>query len=162
MASYVDKVLLEDEQIVHRAAVHWVVYLGGVAWVVLALVAFIASSSYGERLAVNVSGQAYHPLTWLGYVLLVLGVLRLMGAALEQWTTELAMTSKRAIAKVGFIRRETWEINASKIESVEVDQSIIGRLLGYGTVVVKGTGGGTTPMKLIADPITFRNHITAR
>ena len=67
-----------------------------------------------------------------------------------------------AVTLLGFIRRETWEINASKIESVEVDQSIFGRLLGYGTVVVKGTGGGTTPMKLIADPIAFRNHITAR
>lgn len=162
MAGYVNTVLLDDEQVVHRAAVHWVVYLGGIVWVMLALIAFVASSSYGERLAVNVGGTAYHPLTWVGYVLLVLGSLRLMGAALEQWTTELAITSKRAIAKIGFIRRETWEINASKIESVEVDQSVFGRLLGYGTVVVKGTGGGTTPMKLIADPIAFRNHITAR
>jgi uncharacterized membrane protein YdbT with pleckstrin-like domain len=162
VAGYVDKVLLEDEEIVHRAAVHWVVYLGGIVWVGLAIIVFIASSSYGARLAVNVGGAPYHPLTWVGYVMLVLGAFRLMGAALEQWTTELAITTRRAIAKVGFIRRETWEINASKIESVEVDQSIFGRLLGYGTVVVKGTGGGTTPMKLIADPIAFRNHITAR
>lgn len=162
MAGYVDMVLTADETVIHRAAVHWVVYAGGVAWIALAIVAFAASSFYGARLDVSVGGVSYHPLTWLGYVLLALGGLLLMGAALERWTTELAITSKRAIAKVGFIRRETWEINASKIESVEVDQSILGRLLGYGTVVVKGTGGGTTPMKLIADPIAFRNHITTR
>lgn len=162
MAGYVDKVLLEDEKVIHRAALHWIVFLGGIIWVVLGLVAFVLAGIYGAQLGVSVGGKAYHPLTWIGWILLGFGTLRLMGAALSQWTTELAITSKRAIAKVGFIRRETWEINASKIESVEVTQSIFGRLLGYGTVVVKGTGGGTTPMELIADPIAFRNHITTR
>jgi uncharacterized membrane protein YdbT with pleckstrin-like domain len=75
------------------------------------------------------------------------------------WTTEIAVTNHRIIYKAGLIRRDTVEILMDKVESVDVDQSILGRLLGYGTVTVRGTGAGFEPLKRIAQPIELRNHI---
>lgn len=71
-------------------------------------------------------------------------------------TSEFAITNKRVIIKVGLISRRTLEMNLNKIESVNVNQGILGRLLGYGTIVVVGTGGTKEPFSSIADPLKFR------
>lgn len=71
-------------------------------------------------------------------------------------TSEFAITNKLIIIKVGLISRRTLEMNLSKIESVNVDQGILGRMLGYGTIVVIGTGGTKEPFASIADPMNFR------
>jgi len=71
-------------------------------------------------------------------------------------TSEFAITNKRVIIKVGLIRRRTLEMNVNKIESVDIDQSIMGRILGYGTIVIVGTGGTKEPFAAISDPMTFR------
>ena len=71
-------------------------------------------------------------------------------------TSEFAITNKRIIIKVGLISRRTLEMNLSRIESVNVDQGILGRMLGYGTIVVIGTGGTKEPFAGISDPMTFR------
>jgi len=71
-------------------------------------------------------------------------------------TTELAITSKRVIVKTGLIRRNTTELNHSKVESFSVDQGILGRILGFGTLVLTGTGGGKTKISNIASPLDFR------
>jgi uncharacterized membrane protein YdbT with pleckstrin-like domain len=76
-------------------------------------------------------------------------------------TTELVVTDRRVIYKSGLISRHTLEMNNSKVESVDVDQSLLGRLLGFGTIVVRGTGGSLEPIRQIGDPLTFRSHITA-
>jgi uncharacterized membrane protein YdbT with pleckstrin-like domain len=76
-------------------------------------------------------------------------------------TTELAVTDHRVIYKSGLLSRHTIEMNRDKVESVDVDQSLLGRIFGYGTVVVRGTGGSLEPMRNIGDPLTFRTYITA-
>jgi uncharacterized membrane protein YdbT with pleckstrin-like domain len=75
------------------------------------------------------------------------------------WTTEIAVTNHRIIYKTGLIRRDTVEILMDKVESVDVDQSIMGRLLDYGTVTVRGTGAAFKPLQRVAHPIELRNHI---
>lgn len=75
---------------------------------------------------------------------------------LDRMTQERVITSKRVIAKKGLIWRKTFEMNISKIESVGVDQSILGRILGYGTVVVIGTGGTRGVIDVTANPVEFR------
>ncbi len=79
-------------------------------------------------------------------------------SVIHKLTAELAITSKRAIAKIGFIRRHTVELNHSKVESFNVDQSLLGRMLGYGTVVINGTGGGKTSISNIDAPLDFRRE----
>ncbi|PKL35621.1 MAG: MFS transporter permease [Spirochaetae bacterium HGW-Spirochaetae-1] len=71
-------------------------------------------------------------------------------------TSEFAITNKRIIIKVGLIRRKTIELNLSKVESVNVDQSILGRILGYGTITVVGTGGTKEKFSEISKPLEFR------
>ncbi|NBX05048.1 MAG: PH domain-containing protein [Betaproteobacteria bacterium] len=75
---------------------------------------------------------------------------------IENWTSEFAVTNKRVVIKLGLISRKTLEMNLSKIESVNVDQSILGRLLGYGAITIIGTGGTRETFTDIADPMKFR------
>jgi uncharacterized membrane protein YdbT with pleckstrin-like domain len=82
-------------------------------------------------------------------------------AAIRQWTTELAVTDRRVIYKAGLISRHTLEMNRSKIESVDVNQSLLGRVLSFGTIIVRGTGGSLEPIRLVRDPLHFRSCITA-
>src|SRR5205814_9970729 len=71
------------------------------------------------------------------------------------------VTDRRVIYKTGILQRHSMEMNRSKVETVGVNQSILGRVLGYGTVIVRGTGGSFESIPFIGDSLTFRCHITA-
>lgn len=75
--------------------------------------------------------------------------------------TEVAITNKRIILKQGFISRSTIEINLGKVESVRVDQTLLGRMLDYGTLVISGTGMAAAPIAGITDPLAFRRQFMA-
>ena len=81
---------------------------------------------------------------------------------LEQWITEIAVTDRRVIYKTGLIRRQTAEMNMDKIKSVKVDQSLLGRLLNYGSIHIRGTGEGLEHLDYISSPISLRNTITTK
>ena len=107
----------------------------------------------------RVSPWSLLPLLMLGLLTLPLfgvGLVFWAIAALRYWTTELAITNKRIIAKFGFIRRATVELLLPKAESVQVDQSILGRLFNYGSVLVSGAGIPQAPVPGISDPLVFR------
>ena len=98
---------------------------------------------------------------------IVLGILLLpvvIGLAILIWvfiiykTTEIAITNKRIIAKFGFISRSTTEINLPKVESLQVDQGVMGRMFDYGTIVVAGAGTPNLRIPGVADPLRFRRH----
>jgi uncharacterized membrane protein YdbT with pleckstrin-like domain len=91
----------------------------------------------------------------------VLAVITFARAWLWQWTTELAVTDRRVIYKRGFIRRDTVEMNMDKVEAVEVQQSVLGRLFNYGTLNVKGTGQSIEHLCTIASPLALRNAMLA-
>ena len=94
----------------------------------------------------------------LGIVLfvVVIGIVFLVIAWIRIHSTELAITNKRVIAKFGFIKRDTVEINLSKVEAVRVEQTFWGRMLNFGTILMSGTGGSLEPIPNIADPLVFR------
>lgn len=87
------------------------------------------------------------------------GVLFLIVAIINVWTTELALTNRRIIAKSGLIRRNTIELKVNRVESLGVNQGILGRILGFGSVVVKGTGGSHAPINYISSPMNFRRQV---
>jgi uncharacterized membrane protein YdbT with pleckstrin-like domain len=89
------------------------------------------------------------------------GLILLARAAFEQWVTEIAVTDRRVISKWGLIRRNTTEMHMDKVESVEVKQSVLGRILDYGDVEIRGVGKEGISLPRIAAPIELRNHITA-
>jgi uncharacterized membrane protein YdbT with pleckstrin-like domain len=156
---YVQKVLLPGEALVYETGLHWLVY--GRAILLFALAAALAVAA-----GLAVSGALVPP-NDVNYLLIpaaacaVLGFIAFIVAAVRRASTELAVTDQRVIFKTGIISRHTLEMNRSKVESVDVDQSILGRILGYGTVLLRGTGGSLEPMQSISDPLAFRSHITA-
>jgi uncharacterized membrane protein YdbT with pleckstrin-like domain len=97
-----------------------------------------------------------------GALLALLAGVLLLRAWFQRWTVETDVTSLRVVHKEGFIQRRTFEMSLDKIESVDVDQSIAGRIFGWGNVTVMGVGEGRKTIKMIASPLEFRNHITAR
>ena len=145
--SYVQKNLLAGEASVYDAKIHWFLYVPGI--LILLIGVFLMNVS---------SGPQDEGLVIVGLLILPFGLYSLIKAAITQSTTELAVTTKRVIAKVGFIRRNTIELNHQKVESFNVDQSVVGRIFGYGTITVNGTGGGKTPVPGIAKPLEYRRR----
>lgn len=88
-----------------------------------------------------------------------IGVLFLLIAIINVWTTELAITNRRIIAKTGLIRRNTIELKVNRVESLGVDQGILGRIFNFGSIVVKGVGGSNAPIPYIAKPMEFRQRV---
>ena len=155
---YVEKVLLPGERVIYTTGLHWLVY--GRAFVLLAIAVLLAIFSVAKLADPNLTSIAMGGLV-LAAFLALLGLLAFIVAAIRRATTELAVTDQRVILKRGVIARHTIEMNRSKVESVDVDQSVLGRILSYGTVLVRGTGGSLEPMQSISDPLRFRSHITA-
>jgi uncharacterized membrane protein YdbT with pleckstrin-like domain len=148
--SYVQHVLQPGEQVRHISSIHWKVYWPGVAVALLAAVAYWLSDT---RLL---------PGLWryTAYALAIVAVVLLIQQWFQWWITEIAVTNRRVIYKRGLIQRETNEMNMDKVESVQIDQSIFGRMLDYGNVTILGTGEGFKTLRTIANPVDLRNSIT--
>lgn len=149
--SYVEKNLLPGETISCTGRLHWVIYLKPMVLIAFGLL-FLLLSPFTPNL----------PNLWIwGAVAVAVGLLAALPALLTAWSTELVVTSLRVVAKHGLVRRSTTEMLHRKIESLSVQQSIAGRLLGYGTLVIHGTGGGLESIPNIARPLQFRNAAMA-
>ena len=152
---YVRRVLQPGETIVYSTKLHWIVYLRAIVLLIVCLLLAIAAWSRADSqnlsLAVGIAAVIFA----------LLALSSFLRAFIRRVTTELAVTDQRVIYKAGLIARHTLEMNRSKVESVDVDQTILGRVFGYGTVRVRGTGGSLEPMHNIDDPLSFRSHITA-
>ena len=148
--SYVQRVLQPGEQVRQISSIHWIVYWPGVAIALLAVVAYWLSDT---RLL---------PGFWrcTAYALALVAVVLLIQPWIQWWVTEIAVTNRRVIYKKGLIRRQTNEMNLDKVESVRVEQSVLGRIFDYGTVTILGTGEGFETLRTIASPIKLRNSIT--
>lgn len=151
---YVERVLQPGETVMYLTSLHWLIYSRAVVLACLALACLIASVSVGQP-SIALALEIFAGL------LAVLAVIAGLRALIRRATTELAVTDRRVIYKTGILQRHTLEMNRSKIETVGVDQSILGRMLGYGTVIVRGTGGSFEPIPFIDEPLMFRSHITA-
>ncbi|HLL26689.1 MAG TPA: PH domain-containing protein [Xanthobacteraceae bacterium] len=149
--SYVKEVLQPGETVLFASTIHWLVYLPAIFLLILAIVTMSLVASGHEFL--------WQSISVVGFAASLLSAAR---AWFRRWTTEVAVTDRRIIYKRGFLRRHTIEMNMDKVESVDVNQSVLGRLFDYGDVLVRGTGVGFEPLHMIASPIELRNAVTAR
>jgi uncharacterized membrane protein YdbT with pleckstrin-like domain len=164
---YVNDNLTPNEKIFFIARVHPAVFFRSIVMFVMTIVLFI----YGFSNAAVGSKRGFTPeqieaSNKFGDLLLCFSVLFLLysislgvQAAIVMFTTEFAVTNRRLIAKTGLIRRQTLEILLSKVESVSVNQNMLGRVLNFGTVTVTGTGGTRESFRAIVDPINVRKKI---
>jgi uncharacterized membrane protein YdbT with pleckstrin-like domain len=148
--SYLDDHLLDDEHIVYRARIHWTLFASSLVVVVA-----------GIALAIILG--LYEPGYWyLGAALAGIGLLIAIPPAISYISSEFAVTNKRVLSKTGFIQRESDETLLSKVEAVSVDQGIIGRMLGFGTVRITGSGGTEDSFPRIAQPLEFRRQVQSQ
>lgn len=153
--SYLQHILQPGETVKFATRLHWSVYWPGLLAVALAVLGIVVVLATIDMNRINPVLLA--PLG----LLFAWGAFSLVVAWVHRWTTEIAVTNRRIIFKHGFFRRHTIEMNMDKVESVDVDQSVAGRLFGYGDILVRGTGASLEPLRRIAQPIEFRNHVTA-
>ena len=152
--SYAARVLQPDETIVYEARIHWIVYLGGILCVIAAVpLAIAAVVMDNDTLRLGLMGAAV--------LVLVLGLFQMLRAWLKVAGTEITVTSLRVIYKTGIISRNTLAMNLDKVESVLVQQSLVGRMLDFGTVIVRGVGAGLEPVDRVAAPLELHRHIGA-
>jgi len=150
---YLLRVLQTGETVVHESRLHPLIFLPALLLLALAIALLVGSMQFTGDLKIGLQAAAA--------IFAVFAIASWARAAIRRATTELAITDRRVIYKAGLLARHTLEMNRSKVESIDVDQSILGRLLGYGTIIVRGTGGSLEPIRMISDPLTFRSHITA-
>ncbi|MCA1550470.1 PH domain-containing protein [Bradyrhizobium sp. BRP19] len=155
MARYIDEILQPGERVLYSTNAHWIFYFPAIVAWIAALALLILS----RQVTVD----------WL--FLLCLGAAGLAALAALYWTvkgwfhrftTETDVTNLRVVHKTGFIKRRTFEMALDKVESVDVDQTILGRILNYGDVTIRGVGEGIETIKTIASPLAFRSSITTR
>jgi uncharacterized membrane protein YdbT with pleckstrin-like domain len=156
--SYVEKNLIQGEQVLFQTRHHWIVLLGafalgttldlmGAAGIVFLLTHHDLSTGArdGGLVAAGLALAA-------GTVMMLAGVTKLNA-------TEMVVTNKRVIVKTGILTRRTFEMLLSRIESIGVEEPMMGRILGYGTVILRGVGGTPDEFDLIASPLKFRSHV---
>jgi uncharacterized membrane protein YdbT with pleckstrin-like domain len=153
MARYIDEILQPGEQVLYSTNAHWIFYFPAiVAWIVVGVLVIVSF--------------VFPPAALVGLAAAAVAAVPALFWTIKGWfhrmTTETDVTNHRVVHKTGFIKRRTFEIALDKIESVDVEQSIMGRLLNYGDVRINGVGEGTQKIPTIASPLAFRSAITTR
>jgi uncharacterized membrane protein YdbT with pleckstrin-like domain len=151
--SYVDTILEPGETIVYRTRPTWTLYTPAFFLALCALIVFGLELNYVGLEAVGLTIAA---------IFALLAVASFLRAWFRRITTEIAVTDRRIILKRGFIRRHTIEMNMQKVESVDVDQTLAGRIFNYGDVTVRGTGSTFETLRMVDAPIKLRTSVTAR
>jgi uncharacterized membrane protein YdbT with pleckstrin-like domain len=155
MARYIDEILQPGEKVLYSTNAHWTFYLPAMAaWVVVAVFLILSRLTTVDGLVI---------LCWAIAAAVALAALYwTFKGWFHRWTTETDVTNMRVVHKTGFIQRRTFEMALDKIESVDVDQSILGRILNYGDVTINGVGEGKERIRSISSPLAFRSAITTR
>src|ERR1700737_5015368 len=150
MGRYIDDILQPGEKVLYSANAHWIFYLPAIAaWILAVVLFFLARATVTESIVLlYLSASA---------VVACAALFWTFKAWFHRWTTETDVTNMRVVHKTGFIKRRTFEMALDKIESVDVNQSILGRLLNYGDVTINGVGEGKETIRTIASPLDFRS-----
>ena len=147
MPGYVESNLMSGEQVVRRARLHWAMFVGPAIVLFIGLIIAIAAGA-----GIGGGGGAF-----TAFIILLISAIPLLRAVITYLTTEFAVTSRRVIAKRGFIRRQTLELNHSRVEGLALSQGIIARMFNAGTITVNGTGGTRQAIPYISSPMEFRS-----
>src|SRR3569833_1331852 len=155
MGRYIDEILQPGEKVLYSTNGHWVFYLPAIAaWIVAAVLVVLSRMTLTDSVI------------WLCLIGAALIAIAALYWTVKAWfhrlTTETDVTNRREVHKTGNINRRTFEMALDKVESVDVNQSNMGRILNYGNVTIMGVGEGKETITTIAEPLAFRNAITAR
>ncbi len=154
---YIHDTLLHDEKIVHATQPHWIVFFPAIfsAFLALVLVIYLPSalSTIGNTVLFGVTINK-----WIPLILLLVAIIQGIRAFIMYHTSEYGITNKRIVMKTGWIQRRSVEIFLEKVEAIYVNQSITGRFMGFGTIIIVGTGGSKDPFVYVPAPLKFRHR----
>ena len=156
--SYVEKHLIAGERVEYETQLHWIVMLGHLAIAAILAIVGVALLVAPWQAA---NGRLENPalLRWGGVASLIVALIFLTIGLVRRSATEMGVTNKRVIVKTGLGSRRTLELSLPRIESVVVEEPVLGRILGYGTVILRGTGGTPEVFRQIAHPLQFREQV---
>ena len=170
---YIQQSLSEDEELVHVAHFHWMYNVQAVINILFSLglaIGILVFAIKMEPVFFNTPGfeqlsligqiQHLHPgVKIVSFFVLLMGVMRFVQMMIVKATTEIAVTNRRLVYKRGLVARYVGEMNIDRVEGVNVLQGVLGRIFGYGRVMVRGMGVGEVVLPPIAEPIKFRKSI---
>ena len=149
---YIEKNLLAGELVKFKTKNHWITFFNPIFCLIVGLV-LLNLAEIAEDQTVKYSVYAISGILILGSFFNVLEVL------IKYFTSEYGVTNQRVLIKIGFIKRDTFELLLSKVESFQVKQSIPGRILGYGTILISGTGAGQEEFPIVSKPLELKSQV---
>jgi hypothetical protein len=154
--SYIDKTLVPGEKVVYTTRLHWIVMLGHIfgACVLWAMGGYLLYYGYAHP---EMEATNRHIAEYGGAALLVCGLIVIFAGSIRRNATEMAVTTRRVVIKTGLTSRKTIEMLLNKVETIEVNEPGIGRVLGYGSIAMIGTGGTSEQFHKMARPLEFRS-----
>jgi hypothetical protein len=157
--SYVESNLVPGETVIYQTRLHWIVML----WhIILGCFLFALPGALLLYYALTRDGidtRSMQIMEGGGIALIVAGVVTIIVGMVRRNATEMAVTNRRVVIKTGLASRKTIEMMLNKVESIEVSEPAAGRMLGYGSIVVVGTGGTPEPFHKMANPLEFRSQV---
>ncbi len=155
---YVKSTLAAEEDYLYRAKFNWT--YDAISWMWFAIgstpAAIWAFELFRQYLQIDMVSEFF---TFAAGSLFALSALFLLYRYIHRWTTVLAVTSERLILKRGWIARDTREVNLDNIEEVVLHQSVLGRIFGFGSITVRGTGVAIIEFPVLARPTEIRREI---
>jgi uncharacterized membrane protein YdbT with pleckstrin-like domain len=145
--SYVEKNLISGEELIYETGIHWSALILPVVYALVSATAGVAASYWWSDLKI------------VGAIFFAIAAIIIVYAILKRNATEMAVTNRRVIIKTGITSRRSLEIMLAKVESIGIDEPTWGRILGYGSVTIHGTGGTPEPFHRIAHPAEFRREV---
>jgi uncharacterized membrane protein YdbT with pleckstrin-like domain len=155
---YLEKNLIPGETVLFRTRLHSIVLIGPIFTALLICVPGTLCAMQAQRQKGEPGNGAKLWALAAALSFIIAFVVILYGIA-KRNSTEMAVTNRRVLIKWGLGSRRTLEIVLAKVESISVSETVLGRMLGYGTVIVRGTGGTPEPVVLIARPNEFRRSV---
>lgn len=155
MGNYVKRNLMNGEQILMNAQIHWAYWFQPFLRIIIELVVA------GALLFFVHDDSHQHLFNMIALVLIILAVVTFLYHLLKVKCMDMAITDRRLVIKQGIISVQTFELLLQKAEAIEVEQNFMGRLLGFGTITAIGSGGSVGSMKLISNPNDFRRAFQA-
>ena len=154
---YIEKNVVPGETLAYRTGCHWIVMLWPlVGGAVLGFVGFAFFA--GGGMATRNGGRYEGAMVW-GALALLGAVALIGGGIIRRFATEVAVSNQRVLIKTGLLSRRSVEVLLPKVESIGVEESFVGRILGYGSVIVRGTGGSFETFDKIAHPNDLRRRV---
>ena len=156
--SYVDANLVPGEMVMYETKLHWVVMIWHLIFGLLLLAGAVVLLLYAQR-STDLQLRDVHLIEGGGAALAIFGIVIILVGLARRSATEMAVTNRRVIIKTGLASRKTIEMLLNKVESIEVTEPALGRMLGYGSILVIGTGGTSEPFHTMAHPLVFRSQV---